>query len=1487
MEVKRRCRMKLTKRIIILLLTATFSLAFNIQPVKAFDESEYIVIAGGTYTPNTAPISQEGKVYTFTDNIQCRGIKVKDNDIIIDGDGYTLRSTSGYRATEEIGIWLAGDVNPSSNITGVTIKNLFISSFNIGIFLPLNTRNNEIYRNTIYDCQIGVDIQFNTSSCNNKFYHNNFIFNTEQVTLNDLIGGCDCDNTWDDDDDYYLSGGNYWTDHEYNCPDSLCDPNQTTDGRDGICDNQYDVDGDPNTNNNIDRFPLVYQYQRAVQNISTGLDYYTIQEAVDAARPGDTIRVPGHLGLYPEIYSGLYVDLDRSGTVDLPDLCILVQYWLVGTEEPPGVECDSLYWCDGADLDRDGDVDNSDFAIMYDYWLSKWEPTPSYYENLELNKSLSLIGEGAGTTVIDGIRKQSTEEMEGDNVVDITANKIHLEGFTVQNAGSGKCGLDLNAARLNYIIGNTITDNTNGVRLYNGADYNTIVDSDIDNNTGTGIDISDSNSILISKTNITGNADFGIQISNSGNTRIVKNILGSNNGGISIRGNCRDNNIRGNDILSSLNNFNGIVVGNSGDAFLPSGIAIASNEITSSYNGIELYGTSNSAISDNVLQGNYNCGLYGLLLGNDSNNVIENNVVQSNNEHGIYLECSNNILITGNGIFGNGVDGIHLEDSNDISITGNRLYSNTQDGIDLANSICDIMRNIVTDNNDIGIRLNSSDNTVTYNSIMDNNFGISVGGANNKIHHNVFVNGLGEHLNNAEAKSLPNTWNSNEPNLIIGNFWSDYLHDDKCPDAEQVEGSIVWNEWYPITVDGSRDPNNMDHAPVVLVSYNITKPDKPKMNKKYKLELELTNNWDVFDPCDPCDVKFAGLYQTEPAEPGSWLDWIPGVEDFNWWPNPHWTLGFEYYSDYIFPESSRTIPAAKGPNNPRDFDLYFRNEWNWIEPGDWDGVVLDLICAIPYVKGGTQVSIARFVQACYNAALAVPSVKYNFDRIPPPDSSPFIILKTDVTAKVPWYKAGALYGSIGAQIAAIKLATLAAPLLLCPLTAPAGAALAAKSAACTIASIVAYKVAEDPNPNYLEVFFEPNSITVAEVESIDDADPNNAGPKQLALAALELASLEYAYGQSCIRYDYAKIADNGEPNDFYMALQLGAAAKYNAMAARKAQEVEVLSAIVTSEPNVADRIADIVTDYYVANFNLTGHQEDIFKEVLAQLDLEPNAPTLDDIKDVIETAIAIPQLRQQHFNNNIDGLDKHMHIMTQTHHIQDYALLDEIETEGLMALYQVHYMHDVAITALWPSVVKVDRAEQAYIEEKVYINVEVENLGTAAETFDVKLYANRNFGEPNFLGTKQVSGLAPGEKKTLTFTWNTADVPVTDYYRIKAEIISADDSFLANNVYTTAGIVTVLVPPDVPPLSSPSTTHSVAATTVTLQWNPVGQAFGYKVYRNGGLNPIWQGWAIPTTGVISYTDTGLATGTYTYQVTAYDKFQNESEPSTEEPVIIE
>jgi len=81
----------------------------------------------------------------------------------------------------------------------------------------------------------------------------------------------------------------------------------------------------------------------------------------------------------------------------------------------------------------------------------------TYYENVILNKTVDLIGEDRGCTIIDGRRKGNTVHVISDGVV--------ISGFTITNGTGGewfRAGIRITASN-NTIHGNNICHNTLGI----------------------------------------------------------------------------------------------------------------------------------------------------------------------------------------------------------------------------------------------------------------------------------------------------------------------------------------------------------------------------------------------------------------------------------------------------------------------------------------------------------------------------------------------------------------------------------------------------------------------------------------------------------------------------------------------------------------------------------------------------------------------------------------------------------------------------------------------------------------------------------------------------------------------------------------------------------------------------------------------------------------------------------------------------------------
>jgi parallel beta-helix repeat protein len=127
-----------------------------------------------------------------------------------------------------------------SNCTNMSVKNLQINNTFIGTEITYSNnltmvQNN--YTNNYHGLRIILSEEI-------EIFHNNFINNAFQA-YDDTN-----QNHWNDT---YPSGGNFWSDYSYNCPDlySGSITPQTTGSPDGICDIQYDI----NTNGH-DFYPL-------------------------------------------------------------------------------------------------------------------------------------------------------------------------------------------------------------------------------------------------------------------------------------------------------------------------------------------------------------------------------------------------------------------------------------------------------------------------------------------------------------------------------------------------------------------------------------------------------------------------------------------------------------------------------------------------------------------------------------------------------------------------------------------------------------------------------------------------------------------------------------------------------------------------------------------------------------------------------------------------------------------------------------------------------------------------------------------------------------------------------------------------------------------------------------------------------------------------------------------------------------------------------
>jgi len=250
-------------------------------------------------------------------------------------------------------------------------------------------------------------------------------------------------------------------------------------------------------------------------------------------------------------------------------------------------------------------------------WSTIYVCKGTYYENIVVNKTVSLVGENKKTTIIDGCRIGS--------VVEVTANSVTITGFAIRNSGQEypNSGLTLIKVENCNIFGNNLTNNYDGIRLLDFSNNNSISANTITNNLG-GIALSYSSNNSIHGNNVTANNGFGIFLHRSLNNSMYENSIINNRWGIELDFSSDYNRIFGNNIVA--NNIDGIGFDHC------SNNTISRNNIAANLDcGVRLSGTSTyNGISGNDVTDNFD-GIR--LSGSSSNNTIFHNNFVGNLQH--------------------------------------------------------------------------------------------------------------------------------------------------------------------------------------------------------------------------------------------------------------------------------------------------------------------------------------------------------------------------------------------------------------------------------------------------------------------------------------------------------------------------------------------------------------------------------------------------------------------------------------------------------------------------------------------------------------------------------------------------------------------------------------------------------------------------------------------------------------------------------------
>ncbi|MCK4482758.1 right-handed parallel beta-helix repeat-containing protein, partial [Candidatus Bathyarchaeota archaeon] len=242
----------------------------------------------------------------------------------------------------------------------------------------------------------------------------------------------------------------------------------------------------------------------------------------------------------------------------------------------------------------------------------------TYYENVAINKSLSLFGENAENTTIDGSGTT--------HAVHITARNVVIAGFTAQNAGDSNA---INVWHSNNIVvsNNRILSSRQGVQLVHS--YNvSVANNSASNNQWAGIHLYHSFSNRILNNYVTENLLDGITLHSSHDNLVADNVVSNNSpqNGICIWDSSFNNAVISN--IAYGNNLCGLFVGHSHDNL------IANNTSYGNQHGIGIWTVAGRDSFNNTICGNtVRDNLEGISLRNvTQNHIYHNNIINNSQQ---------------------------------------------------------------------------------------------------------------------------------------------------------------------------------------------------------------------------------------------------------------------------------------------------------------------------------------------------------------------------------------------------------------------------------------------------------------------------------------------------------------------------------------------------------------------------------------------------------------------------------------------------------------------------------------------------------------------------------------------------------------------------------------------------------------------------------------------------------------------------------------
>lgn len=492
-------------------------------------------------------------------------------------------------------------------------------------------------------------------------------------------------------------------------------------------------------------------------------------------------------------------------------------------------------------------------------------------------------------------------------------------------SNSRTTGVYLDNSSGNTIANNTCNDTFAGILLQSESDWN-VLDGNICNrseNSGISLDFSANNTVSnntlyacgtgIALIDAVNNTVFSNNCSNglAGSAAITLdyshyNIIAENNcsynyGGIKLT--LSDNNtVSRNTILHDLSTYvagNGIEIDSSNNntisdnycnGYAYAGIIISSYDSDSRFNRVlnnilscpgvpdEVYGIqlwpyfgiiSNNTITGNECFDNY----YGLFILNSPNNTVASNIVHDNGGSGIVVRGSSGTQISYNILTGNGDSGIWLDSSDGCTVEFNSASDNF-DGVYLSSSDNNIVYSNNFHGNTDGIFLDASSyNSISFNLCNDSTLGDGI--YMYESHFNrLFNNNCDDNLGYRGIFLYASTNNLMENNSCNGSSdgisiystttaysTSNVIHNNTC-NGNTNDGIWVQDHGSYTTITNNTCNGNTKRGVEISASIHCTIANNTCVGNTIGIWLKSESDWNVVDNNNCSENSQAGIYLT-------------------------------------------------------------------------------------------------------------------------------------------------------------------------------------------------------------------------------------------------------------------------------------------------------------------------------------------------------------------------------------------------------------------------------------------------------------------------------------------------------------------------------------------------------------------------------------------------------------------------------------------------